>query len=417
LKTAKMWAIGGLLVATLGLLTLFDAALARADSAVDAQDAAALSVSLTTFATGLNEPVGLVVTGAISDTRLFVLERRGVIRIVTQNGSVLATPYLSMTTKVTGSQTLFPEVGLLGLAFDPDYASNGKFYVYYTDTNGDIQISRFSVSGDPNVANPAETQLLKIPHPTNRNHNGGQLAFGPDGYLYLGTGDGGSGGDPPNNAQNLNSRLGKILRLNVTGVPTYTVPATNPFTQTVGAKPEIWARGLRNPWRFSFDRSTHELYIGDVGQDEWEEIDRQPASSHGGENYGWRCYEGAHVFNLSGGCPGPFVLPVAEYSHTAGDQAVTGGYVYRGSAYPALRGYYLYADYVSGRFWAMQTTTCEVTPLGHLAGNPTSFGQDAAGELYVADQNGTIYRVVGPAPSPLQTPIWLPLLFSVGTAT
>jgi glucose/arabinose dehydrogenase len=207
------------------------------------------------------------------------------------------------------------------------------------------------------------------------------------------------------------------LRLNVSGVATYTVPASNPFTQTVGAKPEIWAWGLRNPWRLSFDRATGDLYIGDVGQGEWEEIDHQPAASHGGENYGWRCYEGTHSYNLSGGCPGPYVAPVAEYSHAEGDGAVTGGFVYRGSAYPALAGYYLYADYVSGRFWAMHTATCEVTALGKLADNPSSFGQDAAGELYVADLNGSIYRVVGAPPQPVQTPVWLPIFFSQAAAT
>ncbi len=417
MKTARLWVVGLVLFGTAGVLMALDAALARADASVDYQAASSAWISLSPFADGFVEPVGIAFTGAVSDTRMFVLERRGLIWIVQQDGDIQPTPFLSITSKVTGPQDSYPEVGLLGLAFDPGYVSNGKFYVYYTDTNGDIQLSRFNVSGNPELANPAETPLLKIPHPVHRNHNGGQLAFGPDGYLYLGPGDGGGSGDTNNNAQNLGVRLGKILRINVSAVPTYTVPATNPFTQTVGAKPEIWALGLRNPWRFSFDRVTGELYIGDVGQGEWEEIDHQPAASDGGENYGWRCYEGTHSFNLSGGCPGPYVSPVVEYGHSLGDEAVTGGFVYRGSAYPALSGYYLYADYVSGRFWAMQTATCSVTALGKLADNPSSFGQDGAGELYVADLNGSIYRVVGPTPVPVQTPYWLPIIFSEPAVT
>jgi glucose/arabinose dehydrogenase len=416
MKIARPGIAALLLIAVSGLILAFNAALARADASVDRQQVVSALFSLTPFVNGFDEPVGLAFTGAISDTRMFVLERRGVIWIVQQDGDIQPTPFLSITTKVTGQQGSYPEAGLLGLAFDPGYISNGRFYVYYTDVNGDIQLSRFGVSGNPEVANPAETPLLKIPHPVNRNHNGGQLAFGPDGYLYLGPGDGGGGGDTSNNAQNLAMRLGKILRINVSGVATYTVPATNPFTQTVGARPEIWALGLRNPWRFSFDRVTGDLYIGDVGQSGWEEIDHQPAASHGGENYGWRCYEGTHPYNQSAGCPGPYVSPVAEYSHDDGDGAITAGYVYRGSAYPALNGYFLYADFVSGRFWALQTTNCVSTALGHLAESPTSFGQDAAGELYVADLNGSIYRIVGHAPVPVQTPVWLPLLFAEPTA-
>jgi glucose/arabinose dehydrogenase len=411
LKTVRFWMIGLLLGATALALVALDAALARADGSANRPKGTIDWLGLQPFTDGFEEPVGIVFSGAISDTRMFVIERQGYIWIVEQDGDVRGTPFLSLRNKVTAHLDQYPEAGLLGLAFDPAYDSNGRFYVYYTDLNGDVQLSRFGVSGNPNVASTVETPLITIPHPGHHNHNGGQLAFGPDAYLYLAPGDGGGGDDTSNNAQNLEQLLGKILRLSVSEVATYTVPATNPFTQTVNARPEIWAWGLRNPWRFSFDRATGDLYIGDVGQNDWEEIDRQPAASSGGENYGWRCFEGAHNFNQSAGCPGPYVSPVAEYNHDDGDQAVTAGYVYRGTEFPSLVGYFLYADYVSGNFWAMHTGSLAVTPLGHLSGNPTSFGQDPAGELYVADHNGIIYRVVGPAPPPpVQTPYWLPVL-------
>lgn len=411
MKTARVWLIGLVVAGIVGALLVMDAALARAEPHGGQPFAPTDWISLVPFANGLNDPVGLASTGVVSDARLFVVQRAGLIRVVTGTGTVLGTPFLNLQSKVTGSQDQNAEVGLLGLAFSPDYANDGQFFVYYTDTSGDIQLSRFSVSGNPNVADPTETPLLNIPHPNHRNHNGGQLAFGPDGYLYLGPGDGGGGGDTDNNAQNLSLRLGKILRINVTGVATYTVPASNPFTQTVDAQPEIWALGFRNPWRFSFDRETGDLWVGDVGQDHWEEVDHQSAASTGGENYGWRCYEGTHIFNLSAGCPGPYVTPVTEYNHDEGERAITGGYVYRGSLYPSMLGYYLYADYGSGRFWALHAASLTVTPLLQLNDNPTSFGQDWTGELYVAGQSGKIYRVAGPEPPPpVETPYWLPVL-------
>ena len=379
-------------------------------------------VSFEPVVSGLDEPVDIAFTGIVTDTRKFVVERDGRIKIV-QGGTVLTTTFLNITGKVDNS---YAEEGLLGLAFAPDYATSGHFYVYYVIEGGgdagDLQVSRFIVSGDPNVADDTETEILTIPHPICENHNGGDLNFGPDGYLYIGPGDGGGsndncGGQPANDndAQRLNSLLGKILRINVTGVATYTVPASNPFTQTVGALPEIWAWGLRNPWRFSFDRLTGEMYIADVGQNEYEEVSLQPADSQGGENYGWRCYEGFHL-HVACGQPGPFVAPILEYSHSPNDdRAITGGYVYRGDDYVALNGYYFFADYISGRFWAWGGCSPAMTALGTLLGsaNPSTFGQDAQGMIYVADLGGEIYRLAGPEAPPapvLQTPIFLPLV-------
>jgi glucose/arabinose dehydrogenase len=310
-----------------------------------------LAVSVEQVAHGFTEPVGIVFTGAPNDNRMFIVERAGVIKIVEPGSSIpLPTPFLNISDYV--DSVSLDEKGLLGLAFDPNYAVNGHFYVYYTTPNFpntsdyEIHLSRFSVSGDPNVASPAETLVLSIPHPVHQNHNGGDLQFGPDGYLYLAPGDGGSGGD---NSQKKDQLLGKILRLNVSGVPTYTIPASNPFTQTAGVRGEIWSYGLRNPWRFSFDMSTGDLYIGDVGESTWEEVDFQPANSAGGQNYGWNCYEGNHPYTAPDAhtnCSliGPVVWPVAEHDHSQNDDVIVGGYVYRGSRSPQLDGYYIYTD-------------------------------------------------------------------------
>ncbi|MCS6781435.1 MAG: PQQ-dependent sugar dehydrogenase, partial [Geminicoccaceae bacterium] len=246
------------------------------------------------------------------------------------------------------------------MAFAPDYATNGRFYVYYVNVAGDLVIARYHVSTNPDVADVNSEQIvLTIPHPIHNNHNGGQLAFGPnDGLLYIGPGDGGSGGDPPNNAQNPAQLLGKLLRINVeAGNPvTYTIPTTNPFTQTSGYRGEIWALGLRNPWRFSFDRATGDLFIADVGQYAWEEVNYQPANSNGGQNYGWRCFEGNADYNTSGCGPrGNYTFPVSAYGRDQGC-SVTGGYVYRGALYPNLTGRYLYSDFCSGRIWSLRFT-------------------------------------------------------------
>ncbi len=372
-----------------------------------AQPSNVIALGLTLFASGLDQPVDIANAG---DDRLFVVERPGTIRIVQSDGTVLATPFLDIAAEV-GTSGL--EQGLLGLAFHPDYAANGYFYVNYTDNNGDTNIARFSVDpGDPDLADPlSEQTVLTITQPF-ENHNGGDLNFGPDGFLYIGMGDGGDGGDPDDRAQDLNDLLGKMLRIDVTGVTTYTIPASNPYTQTAGLD-EIWDLGLRNPWRFSFDRLTGDMYIGDVGQIAWEEVDLEPAGSMGGVNYGWRCYEGNHEFNLTGCGPiGDYTFPIHEYDHTAGDRAIAGGFVYRGAQFPDLAGHYVFADYISGNFWDLFPDGgggWQVTDHGFLLANPSTFGESASGELYVAALGlMTIHQVSGvgvtPSPTPTITP-------------
>jgi len=309
-------------------------------------------LELLPVASGLSTPV--VVTNAGDGTnRLFIVEKVGRIRIV-ENGALLATPFLDIDPIVNSGGN---EQGLLGLAFHPNYTGTGYFYVNYTDSSGDTVVSRFSVTaGDPNIADPgSEFEILSIVQPFT-NHNGGQIEFGPDGYLYIGMGDGGSGGDPDERAQNLAVLLGKMLRIDIDNSDPpldYRIPADNPFVGVSGAAEEIWAYGLRNPWRFSFDRTTGDLFIGDVGQNLYEEIDFQPASSAGGENWGWRCYEATHPYNTSGCGPiGDYEMPILEYSHSSGRCSVTGGYRYRGVLAPGLRGAYLFGDYCSGDVWA-----------------------------------------------------------------
>ena len=285
-------------------------------------------------ASGLNKPVGLIHAGDGSG-RLFIIEQPGAIRIL-QNGELFLTPFLDIRERVNDKSS---EQGLLGLAFHPDYHNNGYFFVNYTNSRGDTVIARFRVSGDPNLADPAtESQLMTIAQPYG-NHNGGHLAFGPDGLLYIGTGDGGSGGDPEGNAQNLDMMLGKMLRLNVDDLP-YTIPPDNPYGD------EIWAYGLRNPWRYSFDKLTGDLYIGDVGQGTWEEVDFIAAGAPGGANLGWDFFEGSHPFE--GTVPEDLTLiePIAEYDHSLGC-SVTGGMVYRGDL-RTWQGVYLYGDYCTG---------------------------------------------------------------------
>jgi glucose/arabinose dehydrogenase len=311
-----------------------------------------------------------------------------------------------------------PEEGLLSVAFPPGFGtSKNHFYVYYVNNSGHLVIARYQVSaGNADLADASTEQIvLTVNHPGQSNHNGGQLAFGPnDGYLYAGTGDGGGGGDVPNNAQTTNVLLGKLLRIDVeTGTPTtYTVPATNPYTQTVGYRPEIWALGLRNPWRFSFDRQTGDLYIGDVGQDTWEEVDYQPAANAGGMNYGWRCKEGTHDYNFSGTCSTlTLEPPVAEYNHGPGDSigcSITGGFVYRGPAYAFMQGMYFYADYCTGRIWGLKNdgTGWQTQELTDTAYSISTFGEDEAGNLYLASYgSGQIY-VMGD----LEFKIYLPLI-------
>ena len=304
-----------------------------------------------------------------------------------RNGELSSVPFLDITDRVGSGGS---EQGLLGLAFHPDYAQNGLFIVNYTDQQGATVVARFSVSSDPARADPAsEAVLLTVRQPAS-NHNGGHLAFGPDGHLYIGLGDGGGAGDRYGNGQNGQTLLGAMLRLDVdSGVP-FAVPADNPFVGTPAVRDEIWALGLRNPWRFSFDRLTGEMYIADVGQNKYEEVNIQRADSGGGENYGWPIMEAAHCFPEGSGCDrSGLVLPVAEYDHSQGC-SVTGGYVYRGSEFSILTGIYLFGDYCSGRIWGLAPAGdgWRVAELAQESIQISSFGEDEAGELYVLNLGG-----------------------------
>jgi glucose/arabinose dehydrogenase len=373
---------------------------------------------------GLQAPVHLAHAGDGSG-RLFVVEQAGRIRII-KNGSLSGTPFLDISGRVRSPFSQGDsEEGLLSVAFPPGYGSSkDHFYVYYTNKNSDNQVSRFRVGANPDSADPSSEELiLEIPHPKYFNHNGGQLAFGPDGYLYVGTGDGGSGGDPDGNAQNPASLLGKILRLEVENgaVPptngayrlllplvfragdgaqsslAYRIPADNPFVGQLGYREEIWALGLRNPWRFSFDRQTGDLYIGDVGQGSWEEIDFQLAASAGGENYGWDIVEGLVCFGAASCDQNGLTQPVHVYrTHSGGTCSVTGGFVYRGASFPALQGIYLFGDYCNGKIWGLQReaggwVSQELEDTNYSI---TSFGEDQDGELYVVNAGGAVYRIV-----------------------
>jgi len=347
--------------------------------------------ALIPFADGFISPV--VITHA-GDSRLFVVNEPGSILIVDSAGNVNPEPFLDISNRVIFGG----EQGLLGLAFHPDYKSNGYFFVDYTGAGDSTHISRFKMlSGNPGKADPqSEMKILTIAQP-HKNHNGGNLAFGPDGYLYIGMGDGGSGGDPDNLAQNPLELLGKILRIDVDHGNPYTIPDSNPFYAFNSVRNEIWAMGLRNPWRFSFDRKTGDLWIGDVGQNLWEEIDFQPAESRGGENYGWRCYEGDQPYNQdSCTLSDPFTFPVYQYIH--GDEcSVTGGFVYRGDSLSPYYGKYFFADYCSDRVWTLhkENTVWAKEDFGQFAGYGFStFGEDNKGELYVASlSKGIIYRI------------------------
>ncbi|BDB27621.1 PQQ-dependent sugar dehydrogenase [Cupriavidus sp. P-10] len=353
-------------------------------------------LSLVQVAGGLGEPIYL--TAPAGDARLFIVERAGRIRIV-RNGALLATPFLDIDALTTTDG----ERGLLSMAFDPAYASNGRFYVYYTDNNGAITVARYQASAsNPDVADTAGTVLLSIPHSNFQNHNGGQLAFGPDGMLYVGTGDGGGGGDPSGNAQNLGVLLGKVLRIDASGASgqPYGIPAGNPFTGQSGRRGEIWAYGLRNPWRFAFDAG--QLYIADVGQNQREEVDVAAATS-AGLNYGWNRMEGTACVGAATCDTAGLTLPVFEYGHDAGGCAIVGGYVYRGSALVALQGRYFYSDLCTGKLLsfvfrdggAAEQVDWNVT----IPGSVYSFGVDAAQALYVLADSGTsatggaVYRV------------------------
>ena len=355
------------------------------------------------IAGGLSQPTYL--THAF-DERLFVLEQAGLVRII-ENGQLLEPPFLDISNRV-GS--LSSEQGLLGLAFHPDYATPGapaagQFYVNYTDLGGDTHVARFSVAADdPYRADPeSEVQYLFVDQPF-PNHNGGMLAFGPDGYLYVGLGDGGSANDPLNAGQDRMTLLGKVLRLDVdTMADAYAIPDSNPYAGAADALPEIWAYGLRNPWRFSFDRATGDLYVADVGQNQWEEVNFQPASSAGGENYGWRIMEGTHCFQADTCDQSGLVPPIFEYAHAVGGCSITGGYVYHGVLHPEMTGNYFVADYCMGNIWRLfpqdgRWLTDLVLDSDLII---SSFGEDVNGEIYVLNYGtGGVYHIVpGSAPS------------------
>ncbi|HZJ10178.1 MAG TPA: PQQ-dependent sugar dehydrogenase [Trueperaceae bacterium] len=331
-------------------------------------------------AAGFDSPVAITNAG---DERVFVVEQGGVIKVMS-DGVVADAPFLDISDRVTAGG----ERGLLGLAFPPDHAASGRYYVYYTDTGGNTVVSRFVASGD--TTDPASEQVLLRQEQPFSNHNGGQIAFGPEGYLYIGLGDGGSGGDPQGNGQNLGTFLGKLLRIDVAG-EAYTVPDDNPFVGQDGALPEIWAYGLRNPWRFSFDSATGELFIADVGQNAFEEVNLQPAGSAGGENYGWNVMEAESCFEPREGCDQTgLAMPIIAYPH-GGEwgASISGGYVYHGPDAPSLEGAYVFADYVSGRIWTARADNDWQPELLLDSGfNISTFGVGTSGELYVADHGG-----------------------------
>jgi glucose/arabinose dehydrogenase len=351
-------------------------------------------VGLKLITNDLKQPVFATHAGDDSG-RLFVVEKAGTIAIV-RDGQRAPQPFLDITSLVTSRGS---EQGLLGLAFHPDYRNNGRFFVYYTAQNGDNTLARYQVSSDANVADPnSGVVLFAVPDPA-ANHNGGMLAFGPDKYLYVGLGDGGSAGDPWGNGQNRNALLGKLLRLDVDKGDPYGIPADNPWPSASDARPEVWAYGLRNPWRFSFDRATGDLYIGDVGQNQYEEIDFQPAGTAGGRNYGWNTREGLHCYQAQDCATADLVDPVAEYSHEQGC-SITGGYVYRGAAVPQLQGRYVYGDYCSGLIWTLRQAApgqWEQRDLLKSSRSISSFAEDQAGELYLTDigDNGLYQFVAG----------------------
>ena len=358
-----------------------------------------------------NKPVDIANAG---DGRLFIVEQAGLIRVVHGRGpSAISKVFLDINQRVTSGG----EKGLLGLAFHPQYNQNGYFYVNYTSGEGEelhSNISRFQVTSDPDLAAPnSEFNILKEPQPY-ENHNGGDLNFGPDSYLYIGLGDGGSGGDPGNRAQSETELLGKMLRIdvnNTTEDKNYAIPPDNPFIGQP-AYDEIWAIGLRNPWRFSFDRLTGDMLIADVGQNEWEEINFQPANSAGGENYGWRLKEGTHCFNPPSNCdPGGLTDPIYEYSHAVGS-SITGGYVYRGPSLPALQGTYLYSDWCTGAIYTLYQDGAEIwhsATLINLSDRVSTFGEDNSGELYLAQHSTG--KIIGL--KVYQTTIFAPIVLSL----
>ena len=349
------------------------------------------TIALQSFATGFNSPVEIANAG---DSRLFVVQQGGLIRILNSNGTVNATPFLNLSTIISSGG----ERGLLGLAFHPNYTTNGFFFVNYTNTSGNTVIARYSVSANPNIANTTGTILMTIAQPFT-NHNGGSIKFGPDGYLYIGMGDGGSGGDPGNRAQNINENLGKMLRIDVnsTVAPFYTSPSTNPYVGVAG-NDEIWARGLRNPWKFSFNRLNGDLWIADVGQNAFEELNRiQSPLPNTGLNFGWKCYEGNAIYNTTGCNPAnTMTFPFYQYPlYSNGTCSITGGYVYTGSTYPNLQNKYVFSDYCDNKIRTIDNNGIVSTSVVFPNNDFVTFGEDYLGELYIAGiSSGTIYKII-----------------------
>ena len=375
-----------------------------------------ISLSSIQIANGFTKPVYVCQPPGDND-RLFVLEQKGIIKII-KNGMTVRKPYADLRNKVHNPITPGDERGLLGLAFHANYQNNGFVYINYSDKNDHTIVSRFRVASDPDrLDTKSEKVLIKLKQPFS-NHNGGHMEFGPDGYLYISVGDGGKWGDPYNNAQNLGNLFGKILRIDVdTGDP-YAIPDDNPFINNEDAKDEIWLYGLRNVWRFSFDWGKGDVYLGDVGQDLWEEIDFVAAENAGGQNFGWRVMEGNHCYNPKEDCEPTGELPIFEYPNDANymkiligmDEpnvdgcSVTGGYVYRGSAISELQGTYFFADYCSGNIWTFKEKNGKATEFqnrteeislggGGFTNYISSFGEDNNGELYIVDYNGIIFKL------------------------
>lgn len=354
------------------------------------------TLELTLTANNFNDPVEMAHT---NDNRLFVVKKSSVIKILNNDESVNTTPFIYISASFGSGG----ERGLLGLAFAPDYKNSGRFYVNYTDNSStqtpNTVVAKYTVNSNPDIANTTETFLLTIPQPYN-NHNAGKLAFGKDSFLYIASGDDGSGGGPGNRSQNTNTLLGKLLRLDVSG-STYTIPTTNPFVTTSGL-PEIYAIGLRNPWKLSFDRDNGDLWVTDVGQSAYEEINKPIDSGTPGDNYGWRCYEGANNFNNESSCPpmSSIKLPVSKYNYGNDPNgfrcAITSGYVYRGSMFPGLVGKYLFADYCSGEIGVLvfSGNSWSILQMDHpsIIESWISFGEDNSGELYIVGGNA-IYKI------------------------
>lgn len=342
---------------------------------------------LEVIVSGLQDPVHLAAPAG--DSRLFVVEQRGTIRVV-KNGQLLGTPFLDVRPIASGG-----ERGLLSVAFHPGYATNGYFYVNYTDVGGNTRIERYHADPVSDVADAASAKLILAVDQPFGNHNGGQVLFGPDGMLYIGMGDGGSGGDPQGHGQNRGTLLGALLRIDVDGGDPYRIPADNPYVNQPPFRGEVWAWGLRNPWRSAFDAASGMIYIADVGQSVWEEVNIRPAAE-AGVNYGWNLMEGRHCYNASSCNQSGLTLPVFEYNHSEGC-SITGGFVYRGSAIPALQGHYFYADYCRGQVRSFKFASGIVSAqkswdFGDIE-SVLSFGEDSVGELYVLSSNGTVYRL------------------------